>query len=735
MVTQVQYGLASRPSNPTCLAPDRPVVVPTGSYSLEPLFPNLSTGANGLYGSTSPITIKRVRVPTATPDPSNPGKVLPGGYVWVLALRNGRISVITDTTIATLPTTDFRASDGNYDYTQSEGGFLSMAFDPDFATDPARNQVYYVRANWGGVDLWRATVDTTTMTITGTPVKILSASGSSHHYGGDLQFGPDNFLYFSVGEGDTGNRARGARNLRGKILRIDVHSTTFTYYGIPADNPYAASATACSETSNDAPDKAYDCPEIYARGFRNPFRMSFDRVGGALWVGDVGSQYEEINIVERGGDYGWNDQEGPTAGSSGASVQAAAVPRSGCEHSGYAIIGGYVYRGTAIPSLEGKYLAADNGAGKIFVLEDPYNTANPAREAVAIFNGNCADTNFAPASFAEDENGELYVVSLNSAAGQGVFKIVPMTTETAPDGGMGPPQLLSATGCFEPGVPTTAIAGAIPFDVNAELWSDGLIKRRWMALPDNTTITVESDGDWTLPIGTVLIKEFRSATKLLETRLLVRHDDGDWAGYTYVWNAAQTDATLAQGGSMIAPGDNGAMWSVPSRAQCLSCHTSGKGRSLGLETRQLNKTTIYPGALAANQLRTLAHIGLIPSSYEDADSQPKFAPLDDTTTPVDQRLKAYLHSNCSHCHPGPGAKPDLEFDTAWTNTHLCNETPTSAVPGGTHLFIPGNAAQSILSLRMKNLGSYRMPRLGSARVDTRVMPLLDDWINGLSACP
>jgi hypothetical protein len=255
-----------------------------------------------------------------------------------------------------------------------------------------------------------------------------------------------------------------------------------------------------------------------------------------------------------------------------------------------------------------------------------------------------------------------------------------------------------------------------------------------MALPDNTSITVESNGDWTFPIGTVLIKEFSSAKKLIETRMLVHHADGDWAGYTWVWNASQTDAVLAATGSSVDPGDGGALWKIPSRADCLGCHTTTKGRSLGPETRQMNRVHVYPGALAANQLTTLAHIGLIPANFEDASMQPAFPQLDDTSASVESRVRTYLHANCSHCHPAPGAKPDLLFDTTLANTHLC-EAPTFGVPGGSLIIAPGDAAHSIIDIRMNDLGQYRMPKLGSSRVDTRVIPLLESWINGMTTCP
>src|SRR3954454_13675067 len=122
-----------------------------------------------------------------------------------------------------------------------------------------------------------------------------------------------------------------------------------------------------------------------------------------------------------------------------------------------------------------------------------------------------------------------------------------------------------------------------------------------MALPNNTQITVESDGDWTFPAGTVLVKSFTLNGQLIETRLFMRHTDtGNWGGYTYRWNDAHTDATLVSGGLVASiAGQN---WIYPSEAQCLQCHTSAAGGSLGLESRQLNTTIAYPTGRSANQL-------------------------------------------------------------------------------------------------------------------------------------
>ncbi len=731
-------GLDSRIANPTCKAPPRPDTAPAappavkgkGGLALQPLFPKLSTGSGKPFSNDAPIVARRVQMPDQR-------------WLWFVGLRSGRVFQIDDVNAARPPTTNLIDPHvpGARDLSEGEDGFLGLAFDPELARNPKRNHVYYVRGGWGSVALFRADVrkNGRGIHVTSGEVKLLSAGAGSHHYAGDVVFGPDGFLYLSVGEDEIFARTRKPANLRGKILRIDVHAAKplpGKQYGIPSDNPYRLDGAgkanpACFEDGNGLPDAAHACPEVYARGFRNPFRFSFDRTGGRLWVGDTGARSEEINLVGRDGDHGWDTQEGTTAGAGITAAVAELPPHTSRTCAGTAIIGGHVYRGTAVPSLTGTYVSADNGDGTIYALANPYHRTRTLRVALAT---PCA--RFAPASFTEDEHGELYVISLNPAAGQGVFKLIARSAaavaeKPVPTAAVGPAATLSATGCVQPGTPSQPVAAAIPYQVNAELWSDGLTKRRWMVLPDGTRITVAADGDLELPVGSVLIKEFSSGTRRIETRLLVRHDDGDWAGYTYVWNATQTDAILASAAQSVDLGDGDAPWSIPSREDCLRCHTPARGRVLGLETRQLDRSILYPTGRRANQLATLAGLGILESS------PPTLAPFvdpTDATADLAGRARAYLHANCAQCHPGPGASLDLRFDTPLASMNVCNVRPTTAIPGGTHILAPGDAAHSTLTLRMKASTAVRMPAIGTSRVDRSGAAVIDAWIDGLKRC-
>jgi uncharacterized repeat protein (TIGR03806 family) len=333
-------------------------------------------------------------------------------------------------------------------------------------------------------------------------------------------------------------------------------------------------------------------------------------------------------------------------------------------------------------------------------------------------------------TFAQDQNGEVYVVTYGNGL---MFRINP--TGTPPVDMV--PRTLSATGCFTAGDITRPAAGVIPYSVNAALWSDGAAKDRYFAIPDGARITVNADGDFDFPNGTVLIKTFSIGGRRVETRLFVRHMDGVWAGYTYAYNAAGTDADLLQAGETRMFGTQS--WSYPSRSECLSCHTSAAGFSLGLELAQLNGPQTYPATgRTANQLDTLDRVGYFAAALPAM--RPTMPTYTGGTFNATERARAYLHSNCSSCHrPGSTGRGnmDLRFATASAMTNTCNATPSQGDLGvmGARVVLPGDPARSVLSLRMHALDANRMPPLASRVLDMQGTTLIDNWIRGLMACP
>src|SRR5262249_18402034 len=215
-------------------------------------------------------------------------------------------------------------------------------------------------------------------------------------------------------------------------------------------------------------------------------------------------------------------------------------------------------------------------------------------------------------------------------------------------------------------------------DLNIPFWSDGAQKRRWIAIPANATITFSPTGEWTIPNGTVIVKHFEmeltegdpNSARRLETRLLISDSSGNWMGFTYKWNDAQTDGDLLGNGAserLTVQTANGPVtwsYSYPSRTDCLQCHTVAAKRALGLNTRNMNRDFDY-GAVIDNQLRTLNHIGYFSTNIGAAAQYGVYPSLTDTNAAVATRARAYLAVNCAQCHRPGGPTPvnlDFRFD-------------------------------------------------------------------------
>jgi glucose/arabinose dehydrogenase len=309
----------------------------------------------------------------------------------------------------------------SYSDKTNEEGFLGLAFHPKFAKD-GRLFVYYTnkaQPHQNVIASYRVKSDNPAQVDPDSEEILLVLDKPFwNHDGGTLAFGPDGYLYIAVGDGGAANDPFGngqkLSTRLGKILRIDVDQRTGDLpYAIPADNPFV--------------DQAKAKPEIWAYGLRNVWRMAFDRKTGTLWAGDVGQDlWEEIDLIVRGGNYGWNLREGfHPFGPKGADARADLIePIWEYHHDvGKSITGGHVYRGKAIPELEGAYLYADYVSGKLWALtydaEEKRVTANreiPLPRSIPIM------------SFGEDEQGESYFTTF-APDGKGVFRLVPQKDE------------------------------------------------------------------------------------------------------------------------------------------------------------------------------------------------------------------------------------------------------------------------------------------------------------------
>src|SRR3990172_2189114 len=415
---------------------------------------------------------------------------------------------------------------------------------------------------------------------------------------------------------------------------------------------------------------------------RNPFRMSFDRASGRLWAGDVGqNQREEIDIIVRGGNYGWRIYEGTLSYLNPTNLPASNFVAPVLDYGrglGVSVTGGYVYRGAALAGFNGAYFYGDFGSGRIWALVHDGTTLISNTEVSSLATN--------PSSFGEDEAGELFVVGFSDGR---IYRFQP----TQPPGGQTVPTLLSQTGVFTNLTTLTPTPGLIKYDVTSPLWPEGAIKRRWIALPGTSRIDFDVQGNWIFPVGTVLAKHFElprvgGGTQRIETRVLVNQVAG-WQGYVYRWNAGGTEATLladTENGDFTVPdgaGSRNVIWYFPSRTNCLECHTAAAGHVLGIRTNQLNRDFAYP-ARNDNQLRAWNHIGLFDIDIGNPTQYPALARPNDTAAPLAARARAYLEANCANCHQ-PGGPPSVSIDlcarTPIANTGIVNVLASTPVDG------------------------------------------------------
>jgi glucose/arabinose dehydrogenase len=312
---------------------------------------------------------------------------------------------------ATASSTLFLDLSGRISSSSGEQGLLGLAFHPDYA----QNGFFYVdytAPNPLRTVVARYTVSSNDPTLADPASEftiIEIPQPYTNHNGGMLAFGPDGYLYIGMGDGGSGgdpdNYAQDTTKLLGKILRIDVNDTTATtHYVIPPDNPYAQDAGSARK-------------EIWAYGFRNPWRFSFDGANGQLWVGDVGENTrEEVDIVEGGKNYGWRIMEGFICHDppSGCDETGLELPIKDYSHAlGDAIMGGYVYHGLRRPDYAGAYIYGDYGSGRIWLLRYGGGVVTADSQIIQL--------PYSIRSFGVDKDQELYVVT-DALSGSGLLR-------------------------------------------------------------------------------------------------------------------------------------------------------------------------------------------------------------------------------------------------------------------------------------------------------------------------
>jgi len=583
---------------------------------------------------------------------------------------------------------------------------------------------------------------------------------SDGHNGAALGFGKDGMLYVTSGDGtsdsDTNLTGQGLDHLLAKVLRIDVDNPEpGKMYRVPKDNPFVG--------------RPGTRPETWAYGFRNPWRLTVDAVTGDVWVGNNGQDlWEQAYRVEKGANYGWSVTEGghPFYPNRKAGPDPITKPTIDHHHSEFrSLTGGIVYYGQALPDLRGVYVYGDHSTGKVWGAKHDGTKLTWHQELV--------DTPFMIPGFGRDTTGELLVLDHNEKGAIYKLKKRPADAPTATF-----PRKLSATGLFASVAGHKLEPDLYRYTVNAPFWSDGASKERALYLPPGTTIGLTKSNAWDLPNGTIAVKSFGlddgGPRRWIETRLLVK-EVNEWAGYTYRWNDAQTDADLVEkAGADVKFGDR--TWRYPSRAECMVCHSRAAGFALGLCTVQMNR----PGPDGVEQLDALERRGwLKPDGWMEgareairergkslglegkrldewvtaqtatrdqrpvpattpllARSPADYPKLPDPYAPggdVAAKARAYLHVNCATCHVeagGGNAQIDLHWDKKLAAMKLLDVKPLHHTfdLADARLVVPGHPERSVLLHRTATRDKGHMPPLSTSRIDEAGVKLLREWI-------
>ena len=569
---------------------------------------------------------------------------------------------------------------------------------------------------------------------------------SDGHNGCALAFADDGTLFVTSGDGtgdsDPDRSGQDTRSLRAKILRIDVdHPAAGKLYSIPKDNPFVT-------------DQRF-APETWAYGLRNPWRLSFDRASGQLWVGENGQDiWEYARLVERGANYGWSRYEGSHEFRPGHPLGPHPVtfPTIEHRHSEFrSLTGGMVYRGKLHPELIGAYIYGDWGTGRIWAAKHDGTRLLWQREL--------CDTPLAITQITADAQGELLIADY----GTGIHRLLaaPPPRDLRPF-----PTKLSDTGLFADVARLTPAAGVLRYEINAPSWHDGAAGEYHLALPGAGMLEVTPVRAWQAPDGTALAQTLTLGGRRIETRVLVKQQN-DWAGYSYLWDGTQTDALLADKGGVdieVASNADGKQpWRVPSRAECLMCHSRQANFALTLHDAQLNRGEQLVEWERLGLLRTdVAAFERDRRSREKSARPPKplpdqrraasstllpraparllrFVTADDPHASAEQRARSYLGANCSHCHTlygGGNSAMDYDWLLSQEEMHTFDK-PLHGEFGidDARVIAPGAPARSVIIPRVSTRGPGQMPPLGTRVADPAGTRLLVEWIQSLGASP
>lgn len=759
-----------------------PTRAPQGSlgWTVTPAFPDLAPTV----------------LPTALVIASNPAD----DRVYVGSLDGQIISFENDPSVAeSKPFMDLRDRVASV----ADGGFLGMVFHPEFGqagspyaltffayfasycpTNLATTGIDFGACNpdyprggvkgyfntWLRLSRFTAVWDPVDQVYKGDPTSesplINIRLYNDSHRGGGPVFGHDGLLYLAIGDQFRYETAQDiAATLEGGTLRIAVDVTENTdgtwicpvgshlprrrlqevtgnpdemtgmRYCIPDDNPWVDPTGGVME-------------EYWAIGQRNPHRITVDTATGRIWSGEIGElTREEVNVIESGRNYGWPFREGLLEGVRPVPASYIGVLTDPVidftREEASSIIGGYVYRGSAFPELVGRYLAGDWATRNIWAIDLDPASMTATKELLTTF------TPGSLATFGQDNAGEVLLGSVS-------LEIPLQHLERVGVGVPDPPPRLSQIDAFSDLATLEPHPAALPFEP-LTFWSDEASKLRWIFIPNDGThdqpdeqIGFSESDPWTFPIGTVLMKHFEldldqssdGGSIRLETRFLVRAEDGSWYGVTYRWRPDHSDADLLTTGETqdyTVQLDDGSTrdqtWTFPSRSQCLICHNTGEGGPAGPGTHQLNRDLRYPATgRTDNQLRTWNGLGIFSPPLVEADipSYLSARSVNDASAPIELRARSYIDTNCGYCH-----RPETGNRAAFDGRLSTPLPEQGLVWGGVldplglidpSLVFPGDPSRSLIFHRTALMGPGAMPPLAKGVVDSEGLALLDAWI-------
>ncbi len=697
------------------------------------------------------------------------------GRVLVLE-RRGTIQLIANEPTANVKTQILDISDQVWRTPYEDDGAYGLVLHPDFGQQSSPNFgnffiMYTARLGKQRYDrLSRFTLDGNV--AKNETILIEQLDENLWHNGGGLAFGADGFLYVGVGdEGTNGdglsNGQRIDRDLFCGVLRIDVNcrggevshpprrqpeTGRTAHYFIPNDNPFVAVPDALEE--------------FWCHGLRNPFRLSFDPPTGNLWSGDVGHlAREEVNLIRRGGNYGWSYAEGTLPFADSYLNGQKPATYFGTEHpplfeyphvnGNTCVIGGFVYRGSQFPELNGKYLFADNGSGRVWALESDGEQVTSHRELFAFPAANKTGIS----AIEPNAAGEPWIVVLGTPDQEAgtIHRLV----RADPNRGSTLPQRLSETGIFSDLTTLATQPGVIEYSVNTSQSAMGADVRRWIVLPGDGAdqdravdrIDFALDGPWKFPIGTLFVQHFEMtldtsnpATKQrLETRVLRIHEGGGIYGANYRWNSAGNDAELVKSPAVAAltRHENGLQrdieWQFAGSETCASCHNENAGHILGVNTRQLNRSHRYGWMRRPlGQLEEWNRVQMFrqPLTAEVIRMAPYLVSPSDRQANLDERARSFLDVNCSACHRPSGARS--HFDARFAET--ASGSPVGVTPHQADfgllngkIVAAGDPFRSVLYYRLSKLGPGRMPQVASQTLEQHELDLVREWIAQMPA--